>query len=129
MEEIIHKIEEEYKRKDLPEIKPGDTVRVHWKILEIRENPKKKTKDVRMRTQVFEGVVLGLQGKGINRKVLVRKISYGIPVERLFPLHSPYLEKLEIVSRAKVRRAKLYYLRDKIGKAAKLKVLREENKG
>ncbi|MEO0139495.1 MAG: 50S ribosomal protein L19 [candidate division WOR-3 bacterium] len=129
MEEIIHKVEEEYKRKDLPEIKPGDTVKVYWKILEIKEDPKKKTRDVKMRTQVFEGVVLALQGKGINKKILVRKISYGIPVERLFPLHSPYLEKLEIVSRAKVRRAKLYYLRDKIGKAAKLKVLREENQG
>ncbi len=129
MEEIIHKVEEEYKHKDLPEIKPGDTVKVYWKILEIKEDPKKKTRDVKMRTQVFEGVVLALQGKGINRKVLVRKISYGVPVERLFPLHSPYLEKLEVVSRAKVRRAKLYYLRDKIGKAAKLKVLREENQG
>ncbi len=126
MEEIIHKIEEKYKRRDLPEIKPGDTLRVHWKILEIREDPKKKTKDVRTRTQVFEGVVIGIQGKGINRKVLLRKISYGIPVERLFPLHSPYLEKIEIVSRAKVRRAKLYYLRDKIGKAAKLKIIRDQ---
>ena len=129
MEEIIQKVEREYIRDDLPEIKPGDTVRVHWKILEIKEDTKKKTGDIRTRTQVFEGVVLGIQGSGINRKILVRKISYGIPVERLFPIHSPYLDKIEIVSRAKVRRAKLYYLRDKIGKAAKLKVLREESKG
>lgn len=126
MEEIIHKIEEKYKRQDLPEIKPGDTVRVHWKILETREDPKKKTKEVKTRTQVFEGVVIGLQGNGINKKIIVRKISYGVPVERLFPLHSPYLEKIEVVSRAKVRKAKLYYLRDKIGKDAKLKLIRDQ---
>ena len=129
MEDLIRKAEEEGIRKDLPEIKVGDTVRVHWKILEIKEDPKKKTREVKTRTQVFEGIVLGVQGKGISKKILVRKISYGVPVERLFPIHSPYLEKLEVVSRAKVRRAKLYYLREKVGKEAKLRTIREENKG
>ncbi len=129
MEELIRKVEEEGIRKDLPEIKVGDTVRVHWKILEVKEDTKKKTKEAKTRTQVFEGVVLGIQGRGISKKILVRKVSYGVPVERLFPIHSPYLEKLEVVSRAKVRRAKLYYLREKIGKEAKLQTLREENQG
>ncbi len=129
MEELIRKVEEDGIRKDLPEIKVGDTVKVHWKIVEVKEDPKKKTKEIKTRTQVFEGVVLALQGRGISKKILVRKISYGVPVERIFPIHSPYLEKIEIVSRAKVRRAKLYYLREKIGKEAKLKTLREENQG
>jgi LSU ribosomal protein L19P len=127
MEELIRKVEEGGIRTDLPEIKVGDTVRVSWKILEIKEDPKKKTRDVKIRTQVFEGVVLAIQGKGISKKILVRKVSYGVPVERLFPIHSPYLEKIEVVSRAKVRRAKLYYLREKVGREAKLQTLREEN--
>jgi len=127
MEELIRKVEEGGIRTDLPEIKVGDTVRVSWKILEIKEDPKKKTRDVKTRTQVFEGVVLAIQGKGISKKILVRKVSYGVPVERLFPIHSPYLEKIEVVSRAKVRRAKLYYLREKVGREAKLQTLREEN--
>ena len=106
MEELIRKVEEDGIRKDLPEIKVGDTVKVHWKIVEVKEDPKKKTKEIKTRTQVFEGVVLAMQGRGISKKIVVRKISYGVPVERTFPIHSPYLEKIEIVSRARVRRAK-----------------------
>ncbi len=126
MDEIIRKVESEHFRRDLPEIKPGDTVRVHWRIVEFKRDNKTGAVEVKTRTQVFEGVVLGLQGKGLNRRVIVRKISHGIPVERIFPLHSPYLERLERVSRAKVRKAKLYYLRDKVGRAARLKTVREK---
>ncbi|NPA80520.1 MAG: 50S ribosomal protein L19 [Thermotogae bacterium] len=125
MDEIIRKVEADYRRQDLPQIKPGDTVRVHWRITEFKEDPKTKSVDVRTRVQVFEGVVIALQGKGLNRRIVVRKISHGVPVERIFPIHSPYLEKLEIVNRAKVRRAKLYYLRHKVGRAARLKIIRE----
>ncbi|NPB04598.1 MAG: 50S ribosomal protein L19 [Thermotogae bacterium] len=128
MDEIIRKVESEYKREDLPLIKPGDTVRVHWRIAEFRKDNKSGHVDVKTRVQVFEGVVIAIQGKGINRRIVVRKISHGVPVERLFPVHSPYLEKLEIVSRAKVRRAKLYYLRHKVGRAARLKIIRENQR-
>ena len=125
MDEIIRKVESEYRREDLPLIKPGDTVRVHWRITEFRRDNKTGAVDVKTRVQMFEGTVIALQGKGINRKIVVRKISHGVPVERIFPIHSPYLERLEVVNRAKVRKAKLYYLRHKVGRAARLKIIRE----
>jgi len=113
--DIIREIESEMLRKDIPDFKPGDTVRVHFKVIE----------GGRERVQAFEGLVIKRRGKGLSETFTVRRISYGIGVERVFPLHSPRLEKIEVIRRGKVRRAKLYYIREKIGKAAKIKELFE----
>ena len=102
-------------RTDIPDFRPGDTVKVHVKVIEGN----------RSRIQVFQGVVLGRQGDGIRETFTVRKISFGTGVERIFPVHSPIIEKIELVSRGDVRRAKLYYLRDRKGKAAKVREKRE----
>lgn len=101
-----------YLKPQMPDVRPGDTVRVHVRI----------TEGVKERIQVFEGVVLAQKhGKGIEGTMTVRKISQGVGVERIFPLHSPLIEKIEVVKRTKVRRAKLYYLRDAKGKRGRLK--------
>lgn len=111
MNEMIRKIEAEQMKADVPEFRVGDTVRVHAKVIEGN----------RERTQIFEGVVLKRQG-GSNRETFtVRKNSNGIGVEKTWPLHSPIVEKIEVVRKGKVRRAKLFYLRDRVGKAAKVK--------
>lgn len=110
-EELIRAIESRYLRDDLPEFKVGDTVRVYFRI---REGDKE-------RVQPFEGVVLRFQGAMNRRTFTVRRITGGLGVERTFPLHSPRLEKVEVTRRGKVRRAKLYYLRDRMGKAARVK--------
>ncbi len=104
-------------RTDIPDFRPGDTVKVHVKVIEGN----------RSRIQVFQGVVLGRQGDGIRETFTVRKISFGTGVERVFPVHSPIIEKIELVSRGDVRRAKLYYLRDRKGKAAKVREKRENS--
>ncbi|MBT9140137.1 MAG: 50S ribosomal protein L19 [Dehalococcoidia bacterium] len=109
--DIISQIEAEQMKKDLPQIAPGDTVRVHVKVVE----------GTRERTQIFEGVVIKRQGGGLRETFTVRRISYGIGVERTFPLHSPKIERLEVVRHGIVRRAKLYYLRKLTGKAARIK--------
>ncbi|EJY55670.1 ribosomal protein L19 [Alicyclobacillus hesperidum URH17-3-68] len=101
-------------RSDIPEFRPGDTVRVHVKVREGQ----------RERIQVFEGVVIRRRGSGISATYTVRKISYGVGVERTFPLHSPKIEKIEVVRQGKVRRAKLHYLRGLSGKAARIKEVR-----
>ncbi|WAM35425.1 50S ribosomal protein L19 [Caldicellulosiruptor acetigenus] len=111
--DIIREIESEMLRKDIPDFKPGDTVRVYFKVIE----------GGRERVQAFEGLVIKRRGKGLSETFTVRRISYGVGVERVFPLHSPRLEKIEVIRRGKVRRAKLYYIREKIGKAAKIKEL------
>ena len=106
----IDRIEAEQLRKDVPPFKPGDTVRVHVKVVEGDKE----------RIQVFEGTVLGRSG-GQNRETFtVRKMSYGVGVERIFPVNSPRIDKIEITMRGAVRRAKLYYLRDRAGKAARV---------
>lgn len=115
---LIDQIESQQIKKDLPDIHVGDTVKVHIKIVEGQKE----------RTQIFEGVVIGMRGGGIRRTLTVRKISFGIGVERVLPIHSPIVGKIEIVKRAKVRRAKLYYLRKLSGKAARLKELRKPGK-
>ena len=107
----IEFIEREHVRTDLPDFKAGDTVRVHVKIVEGDKE----------RTQIFQGVVISKRKGGTRATFTVRKVSYGIGVERIFPLYSPRIEKIEIVSRGKVRRAKLYYLRKLRGKAARIK--------
>ena len=115
---IIKEVEEKYMRKDLPEIHPGDTVRVYFRVKEGNKE----------RVQPFEGIVIAIRGEGVKKTFTVRKISFGVGVERIFPYHSPLIEKIEIKQRGKVRRAKLYYLRDRIGKAAKVKALRTYKK-
>jgi len=100
--------------KDISEFKPGDTVRVHYRIKDER-------REGRERLQVFEGVVIAIKHGGNRTTFTVRKVSYGVGVERVFPLYSPHIAKIEVTRRGKVRRAKLYYLRERIGKAAKVK--------
>ncbi|MFH1388098.1 MAG: 50S ribosomal protein L19 [Patescibacteria group bacterium] len=103
---------------DLPEIRPGHTIRVHQKI---KEGDKQ-------RVQVFEGLVIARKhGKGINATITVRRVNQGIGVERIFPIHAPFIDKIELVKRGKVRRAKLYYIREKSAKASRLKEIREIN--
>ena len=104
-------IEQSYLRSDIPEFRPGDTVKVHVRVVE----------GSRERVQVFQGVVIGRQNGGLRETFTVRKISFGVGVERTFPVHSPSIAKLEIVSRGHVRRAKLYYLRELRGKKARIK--------
>jgi large subunit ribosomal protein L19 len=104
-----------YLRTDLPEFRPGDTVKVHVRVIEGN----------RSRIQVFQGVVIRRQGGGIRETFTVRKVSFGVGVERTFPVHTPVVEKIEVLTRGDVRRAKLYYLRELRGKAAKIKEKRE----
>jgi large subunit ribosomal protein L19 len=103
------------KRDDLPAFRAGDTVKVHVKVVE----------GSRSRVQIFQGVVIRVHGSGVGRTFTVRKVSFGVGVERTFPLHSPIFESIEVVTRGDVRRAKLYYLRNLRGKAAKIKERRE----
>ena len=102
-------------REDVPDFRPGDTLRVHVRVVE----------GSRSRVQVFQGVVIRRQGGGLRETFTVRKISFGVGVERTFPVHTPVIDKIEVVTRGDVRRAKLYYLRDLRGKAAKIKEKRE----
>lgn len=115
-------------KKSLPRLTSGDTVRVHVRVKEttIKEEKGKKAKETeRERVQVFEGVVIGLRGSGTRRTVTVRKVSFGTGVERIFPVHAPTIEKIEVVKHAHVRRAKLYYLRELKGKASRMRERRE----
>jgi large subunit ribosomal protein L19 len=98
-------------RDDVPDFAPGDTVKVHVRVVEGNKE----------RVQVFQGVVIRRSGSGVRETFTVRKVSYGVGVERTFPIHSPVIARLEVVTRGAVRRAKLYYLRDRVGKAAKIK--------
>jgi len=110
MSTVIQDIESSQLRTGLPPFQPGDRVRVHFLVIEGN----------RKRPQIFEGVVIKRQGSGVRETFTVRKQSFGVGVERTFPLHSPKIEKLEVASRGRVRRAKLYYLRDRVGKAARV---------
>ena len=110
MSNVIDTIEASQMKKDLPDFRAGDTVRVHVKVIEGDKE----------RTQVFEGVVIRRANSGSHVTFTVRKVSYGVGIERTFPLHSPRLDRLEVVSRGKVRRAKLYYLRQLSGKSARI---------
>ncbi|MDC3414156.1 50S ribosomal protein L19 [Aquibacillus sp. 3ASR75-11] len=114
MQHIIDEITKDQLRSDHPDFRPGDTVKVHVKVVEGN----------RERIQVFEGVVIKRQNGGISETFTVRKISYGVGVERTFPVHSPRVDKIEVSRRGKVRRAKLYYLRNLRGKAARIKEIR-----
>lgn len=109
--DIIKSVEREYLRDDIPQFNPGDTVRVFVKVIEGN----------RQRLQAFEGTVIQRKSGGIRESFTVRRVSYGVGIERTFPLHSPMIDRIEVIRRGKVRRAKLFYLRDRVGKAAKIK--------
>lgn len=111
MQKLIADLTKDQLRTDHPEFRPGDTVKVHAKVVE----------GTRERIQIFEGVVIKRQNGGIHETFTVRKISYGVGVERTFPLHSPRIDKIEVIRRGRVRRAKLYYIRSLRGKAARIK--------
>src|SRR6266404_7993397 len=107
---IVSQLESQQTKQDAPSLRPGETVRVHFIVVEGEKE----------RTQIFEGIVIAMSGSGSRAMFTVRKISYGVGVERIFPIHSPRIDKVEVVSRGRVRRAKLYYLRERSGKAARL---------
>jgi large subunit ribosomal protein L19 len=111
MEDIIKSIEEEQYKKDIPAFGPGDTVKVHVKVVE----------GTRERIQVFEGTVMKIRGEGLSKTFTVRRISYGVAVERTFPVHTPKIAKIEVTRKGKVRRARLFYLRGRTGKKARVK--------
>jgi len=120
----IDSTERQHLKQDLPRLSPGDTIRVHVRVKEttVKEEIKGKLKVTeRERVQVFEGVLIGLRGSGSRATITVRKVSFGQGVERIFPLHAPTIDKIEVVKRARVRRAKLYFLREKKGKAGRMK--------
>ena len=108
-------VERPYLKDDLPDFRPGDTIRVHVRVVEGE----------RERVQVFEGIVIRRRGSQLSETFTVRKISFGVGVERTFPLHTPMIAKIEVATRGAVRRSKLYYLRDRVGKKAKVKERRQ----
>jgi len=111
----LDQIESAYLRDDIPEFSPGDTVRVHVRVIEAG----------RERIQSYEGVVIARNGGGIRETFTVRKLSFGVGVERIFPVHAPIIQQIEVLRRGDVRRAKLYYLRDRVGKATRIKEKRD----
>ena len=113
--QILDAVDAASLRSDIPDFRPGDTLKVHVKVIE----------GTRSRIQVFQGVVIRRQGDGVRETFTVRKVSFGVGVERTFPVHTPVIDKIEVVTRGDVRRAKLYYLRDLRGKAAKIKERRD----
>lgn len=113
--ELIKFVEQENMKSDIPQFKAGDTVKVHVKVIEGQ----------RERIQLFEGVVIKRKGSGVRETFTVRRISYGVGVERTFPIHSPKVDRIEVVRIGRVRRAKLYYLRNLTGKAARIKEIRK----
>ena len=115
MSKLIDQLDQSSLRTDVPTFRPGDSVKVHVRVIEGN----------RSRNQVFQGVVIRRQGGGIRETFTARKVSFGVGVERTFPVHTPVVEKIEVVTRGDVRRAKLYYLRELRGKAAKIKEKRE----
>jgi large subunit ribosomal protein L19 len=108
---LIEQIEKDQLKTDLPDIKSGDSVKVNVKVSEGN----------RERVQTFEGVIIASNGVGISKTITVRKLSFGVGVERIFPIHAPIIDSIEVIRKGKVRRSKLYYLRDRIGKSAKIK--------
>jgi large subunit ribosomal protein L19 len=119
MTNVIDTIAAASRRDDIPEFRAGDTLKVHVRVVEGN----------RSRVQVFQGVCIRVQGSGVGRTFTVRKVSFGVGVERTFPLHTPIIDRVEVVTRGDVRRAKLYYLRNLRGKAAKIKEKRETTAG
>jgi len=116
---VIDQLEKEQQKETIPELRPGDTVRVHAKVVE----------GTRERIQVFEGLVIRVTGGGLRRNVTVRRVTHGVGVERTFLVHSPRIDKIEVMRHGQVRRARLYYLRGRVGKAARLRERRDEGSG
>ena len=115
---ILDSFDQATRRDDIPEFGPGDTVKVHVNIVEGKTS----------RIQVFQGYVMGRQGEGVRETFRVRKVTFGVGVERVFPVHSPVIDKIEVVTKGDVRRAKLYYMRDRHGKAARIREKRADVK-
>jgi large subunit ribosomal protein L19 len=111
----LHLVESAHVRDDMPDFRSGDTVKVHVRVVE----------GGRERIQIFEGLVIARNGAGVRASFTVRKMSFGVGVERVFPLHAPIISKIEVIRRGDVRRSKLYYLRDRVGKSARIKELRD----
>lgn len=107
----VDQIEASYLRDDLPNFAPGDTVKIHVRVVEAG----------RERVQIFEGVIIAINNGGLAKSVTVRKVVFGVGVERIFPVHAPIVQKIEVTRKGDVRRAKLYYLRDRVGKSARIK--------
>src|SRR5215470_15810324 len=116
---VIDQLEKEQQKETIPELRPGDTVRVHAKVVER----------TRERIQVFEGLVIRVTGGGLRRNVTVRRVTHGVGVERTFLVHSPRIDTIEVMRHGQVRRARLYYLRGRVGKAARIKERRDEGAG
>ena len=117
----VEMVEQKFMKK-VPDLKPGDTIQVFVRVKEKEAATKAKEKEKeKERIQIFEGVVIGMRGRGIQSSFVVRKISFGVGVERIFPFHSPTIDKVKILKHGHVRRAKLYYLRERTGKAAKIR--------
>jgi len=116
---VIDQLEKEQQKEAIPELRPGDTVRVHAKVVE----------GTRERIQVFEGLVIRVTGGGLRRNVTVRRVTHGVGVERTFLVHSPRIDKIEVMRHGQVRRARLYYLRGRVGKAARIRERRDEGTG
>ncbi len=100
--DILQDIQKDFMKKEIPEFRPGDTLRVHYRVVEGNKE----------RTQIYEGIVIAVKGKGTSRRVTLRKVSYGVGVEWIFPIHSPRVEKIEVVNKVLTRRSKLYFLRE-----------------
>lgn len=116
--DAIKTVEARQVKESVDDFRIGDTVKVHFRIVEGKTE----------RTQIYEGLVIARRGNGVSRSVTVRKLSYGVGVERVFPVHSPRVQRIEVVRRGRVRRAKLYYIRDRVGKAAKVpELIRKKN--
>jgi len=113
--DLLKEVERQHLKEDIPTFASGDTVKVHVKVVE----------GARERTQIYEGVVIKRKGTGLRETFTVRRVTYGVGVERTFPLHSPVISKIEVAKRGRVRRAKLYYLRKRSGKAARIRELRQ----
>jgi large subunit ribosomal protein L19 len=111
--DAVRAVESQQMKEDLPDVRIGDTVRVHFRIVEGKTE----------RVQIFEGLVIAKNNAGVRKTFTVRKVSYGVGVERIFPIHSPRVQKIEVVRRGRIRRAKLYYIRDRVGKASKVREL------
>jgi large subunit ribosomal protein L19 len=116
---VIDQLEKEQQKEAIPELRPGDTVRVHAKVVE----------GTRERIQVFEGLVIRVTGGGLRQNVTVRRVTHGVGVERTFLVHSPRIDKIEVMRHGQVRRARLYYLRGRVGKAARIRERRDEGMG
>jgi large subunit ribosomal protein L19 len=116
---VIEQLEKEQQKEEVPELRPGDTVKVHAKVVE----------GTRERIQVFEGLVIRVTGGGLRRNVTVRRVTHGVGVERTFLVHSPRIDRIEVIRHGQVRQGRLYYLRGRVGKAARIRERREEGSG